>query len=80
MCAAYQPASFQPRQIAPDAGRRRAGHGQQLFYGGGSRTEKILDDLLGTATDRIGHITAILLCPHEKYEGEIEIVTSNNNK
>jgi hypothetical protein len=56
MGAADEAAVFQPGQIAPDAGRRGAGDGQQLFYRGGSGAEQEFDDLLGAAIDRVGHL------------------------
>ena len=47
--AAYQAAVFKPCQVAPDAGRRGAGYGQNLFDGGGAGAQEELDDLLGAA-------------------------------
>ena len=51
MGAADQAAVFKPRQVAPDAGRRGAGHGQNLLDGGGSGAEQELDDQFGAAIE-----------------------------
>jgi hypothetical protein len=66
MGAADEAATFEPREVAPDAGRGGTGDCKQFLDGCGSSAQEEFDNLLGTVIQRIWHRTDSILLSAQK--------------
>jgi hypothetical protein len=73
MGAANQPAAFQPSQVAPDAGSRRAGNLENFFNRGGSGPEKKFNNQFTASIQCVSHTAPILPSPVKKNKARIYI-------